>query len=143
MTTQRPSRLQAIVLDEDFFNFLNLQRIEWKFNLSRAPWWGGFFERLIGIMKRVLTNKIGRALLQYDGLQDVLLDVECFMNNRPLCYIGEELDRPVLTPNILLRGSPAGYLEEDTEETEYQVHTRRIRYLSKCREQLSKRWQDE
>ena len=54
------------------------------------------------------------------------------MNNRPLCFVGDEFDRPVLTPNILLRGSPAGYLEEDTEETEYKVCTRRIRYLSMC-----------
>ena len=135
--------LQTIVHDEDFFNFLNLHMIEWKFNMSRAPWWGGFFERLIGIMKRALTKKIGRSLLQYHELEDVLLDVECFMSNRPLCYIVEELGRPVLTPNRLLRGSPAGYLEEDTEATEYQVCTRRMRCLSMCCEQLRKTWQDE
>ena len=135
--------LKTIVYDENFFNFLNLHRVEWKFNMSRAPWWGGFFERLIGIMKRALTKKIGRALLRYHELEDVLLDIECFMNNRPLCYIEEEFDQPVLTPNILLRGSPADYLEEDTEETEYQMCTRRMRYLSICRKQLRKRWQDE
>ena len=33
--------------------------------------------------------------------------------------------------------------EEDTEETKYQVSTRRMRYLSMCREQLRKRWQNE
>ena len=131
--------LQTIVHDEDFFNFLNLHRIEWKFNMSRTPWWGGFFERLIGIMKRALTKKIGRALLQYHELEDVLLDVECFMNNRPLCYVGEEFDRPVVTQNILLRGSPVGYVEEDTEATKYQMCTRRMRCLSMCRKQLRKR----
>ena len=26
--------------------------IEWHFNLERAPWWGGFFERMIGSVKR-------------------------------------------------------------------------------------------
>ena len=85
--------------------------------MSRAPWWGGFFERLIGIKKTALTKKTGRALLQYHELEDVLLDVECFMNNRPLCYVGDEFDQSVLTPNILVRGSPASYLEEDTEAT--------------------------
>ena len=84
--------LKTIVHDEDFFNFLNLHRIEWKLNMLRAPWWGGFFERLIGIMKRALTKKIGRALLRYHELEDVLLDIECFMNNRPLCYVTEEFD---------------------------------------------------
>ena len=127
--------LKTIIDDEDFFNFVNLHRIEWKFNMSRAPRWGGFFEGLIGIMKRALTKKIGKALLQYHKLEDVLLDVKSFMNNRPLCYVGEEFDRLVLTPNILLCGLPAGYLEEDTEEeTEYQVCTRRMRYLRMCRE---------
>ena len=94
--------LKTTVHDKDFLNFLNLHRIEWKFNMSRAVWWGEFFERLIYIMKRGLTKKIGRVLLQYRELKNVLLDVECFMNNILLCYVGEELDRPVLTPNILL-----------------------------------------
>ena len=69
-------------------------------------------------MKRALMKKIGRALLQYHELEDVLLEVECFMNSKPLCYVREEFDRSVLTPNIMLRGLPVGYLEEDTEETE-------------------------
>ena len=111
--------------------------------MSRALWWEGFFERLIGIMKRGLTKKICRALLQYHELEDFLLDVDCFVNNRLPCYAGEEFDRPVLTPNILLCGSPADYVKEDTEETEYQVCTRRMRYLRMCRKQLRKRWQGE
>ena len=86
--------------------------------MSRAPWWGGFFERLISIMKRVLAKKIGRALLQYHQLEEVLLDLECFMNNRPLCYYGEEFDQTALTPSILLRGSPADYLaKKKTKKT--------------------------
>ena len=102
--------------------------------MSRAPWWGGFFERLISIMKRVLAKKIGRALRQYHELEDVLLDVECFMNNRPLCYDGEEFDQTALNPSILLRGSPADYLEEDKEEIEYQMCTIRMSHLCRCRE---------
>ena len=70
--------------------------------MSRVAWWGEFFERLICIMKKRLTKKIGRALLQYRELENVLLDVECFMSNRLLYYVGEELFRPVLTLNILL-----------------------------------------
>ena len=89
-------------------------------------------------MKRALTKRIGRALLQYHELEDVLLDVECFMKNRLLCYAGEESDRPDLTPNTLLHNWPAGYVEEDTEETEYQVCTRKMRYLSMRREQFRK-----
>jgi hypothetical protein len=28
--------------------------VKWQFNLERAPWWGGFFERLVGLVKRCL-----------------------------------------------------------------------------------------
>ena len=31
--------LEEIVHDEDFFNFLNLHRIEWKFKMLKGPWW--------------------------------------------------------------------------------------------------------
>ncbi len=63
-----------------------LERIIWQFNLSRAPWWGGFFERLVGVMKSSLSKVIGQALLTFEEMEEVLLDVECFMSNRPLCY---------------------------------------------------------
>ena len=29
-------------------DFANM-RIEWRFNLERAPWWGGFYERMVGM----------------------------------------------------------------------------------------------
>ena len=31
---------------------------QWQFNLKRAPWWGGMFERLIGLMKGCLKKTI-------------------------------------------------------------------------------------
>ena len=68
---------------------------------------GGFFERLIGIMKNTLSKAIGRALLKYEELEEVLLDVESLLNNRSLCYAEEEFEQPVITPNLLLRGQPA------------------------------------
>ena len=81
--------LSTLRKDEDLFNFLSAEEIEWKFNMSRAPWWGGFFERLIGITKSTLSKAIGRALLTFEELEEVLLDVESVLNNRPLCYLGE------------------------------------------------------
>ena len=45
---------------EDFW-FLTQQGIEWKFNLSRAPWWEGQFERLIGLVKGSLHKTIGNG----------------------------------------------------------------------------------
>jgi len=34
--------------------FLANHNITWKFVTERAPWWGGFYERLVGLVKRKL-----------------------------------------------------------------------------------------
>ena len=117
--------------DDDFFNYLARKEIDWRFNMSRAPWWGGFFERLIGLMKSALSKSIGRALLKFEELEEVLLDVETFLNNRPLCYLGEEFEQPVITPNLLLHGQPAQFLEENTDDIGdgREGMTRRLQYL--------------
>ena len=133
--------LENLQQDEDLNNYLAAQAIKWRFNLSRAPWWGGFFERLVGIMKSCLSKVVGKALLTFAELEETLLDIECFMNNRPLCYMGEEFDQPTITPNILIRGKPSTLLEENFETLDDTSEvTRRLRYLKKCRQQLRKRW---
>ena len=126
------------------FNYLNTQRIEWSFSLARAPWWGGFYERMVGIMKASLSNVIGRALLKYEELEEALLDIECFMNNRPLCYQEEEIEHPVLTPNLLIHGTTAQFLDEDLEAfDEKDLVTKKMKFRKTCRRQLRKRWQTE
>ena len=133
--------LKTLQEDEDLNNYLASQRIKWKFNLSRAPWWGGFFERMVGVVKSCLSKVIGGALLSFAELEETLLDAECFANNRPLCYVGEEFGQRTITPNILIRGRPSALLEEniDTLDDTDQL-TRRLRYLKTCRLQLRKRW---
>lgn len=48
--------------------YFRQQRTKWSFNLEKALWWGGFFERLVGSLKRCLKKTIGRAKLSYDDL---------------------------------------------------------------------------
>ena len=79
--------------DEKISGFLTQQRIDWKFNLSHAPWWGGQFERLIGLLKGSLFKTIGNGLLSWMELQKVLLDVEVALNNRPLDYVEDDIPK--------------------------------------------------
>lgn len=37
---------------------MSTERIEWKFNPPTAAWWGGFWERLIGVLKRLLRRTL-------------------------------------------------------------------------------------
>ena len=133
--------LSTLKKDEDLISFMAQHHIKWRFNLSRSPWWGGFFERLIGIMKRMLSKVIGNALLSFAELEEVLLDIECCMNNRPLCYIEQEFEEPVLTPNILLRGKRTPVLDEDLQNlNEDESTTSRLKYLLKGKEHLRRRF---
>ena len=82
---------------------LRSQRIQWKFNLEWAAWYRGFFERMIGTMKRCLRKVTGNAKLTADDFTTVLSEVECTLNSRPLTYQYDEIET-VLTQFHLLLG---------------------------------------
>ena len=57
--------LNSINRDVKFRYFLSKKRIIWKFNLSRAPWWGGQYERLVGLTKQSLYKSTDKSLLTW------------------------------------------------------------------------------
>ena len=79
-------------------------RISWTFNLERAPWWEGFFERMIKSVKRCLRKTMGNTSLTHDELLMALVEVEMALNSRPHSFVSsEDLEEP-LTPSHLLIG---------------------------------------
>ena len=94
--------LKKVQKDEEFHSMLSKQSILWQFNLSRAPWWGGQFNYLIGLMKPAFYKTVGQGLLSWEELSEVILDIEVSLNNRPLCYLEEDIQLPTLTPNTML-----------------------------------------
>ena len=85
-------------------SFCEEQGITCKFNIYGAPWWGGFWERLVGMVKSCLKKSIGRKKLSFTELLTVLFEVENVLNNRPLCVVYDDDMSDVLTPNCLLYG---------------------------------------
>ena len=84
--------------------FCTNKRISWKFNVDRAPWWGGFFERMVQEVKRCLRKTLRNAKLDYDELHTVLVEIESTLSSRPLTYVSsDELDEPI-TPSHLVVG---------------------------------------
>ena len=136
--------LKTLKSNDDLNNYIARENITWRFNLSRAPWWGGFFERLIGIMKRALSKTIGRGYLKFCELENILYDIENFMNNRLLTYQGEDFEQPALTPNTFLRDNVTMTLEEDLEKIAEEDHlSKRLTHIQKCKNDLRYRWMNE
>ena len=135
--------LRNIMKEEKLQDYLAHRDIKWKFNLAKAPWWGGQFERLIGIMKQSIYKTIGRATLYLDEMEELLLDVEIAVNNRPLSYVEEDVQLPLLTPNLMMYGQ-SNILPEtvvaDIEDTELR---KRAKHLRRCKNVLWSRWTTE
>ena len=96
--------IKATTIDEEVQGYLAGVGVEWQFNLEKAPWWGGFFERMVKSTKRCLRKIVGRAKLNYDELLTAVTEVESIINSRPLSYISsEDLEEPI-TPSHFLTG---------------------------------------
>ena len=90
------SKLQALFEAPEVTSFLNDRRIEWRFNLAKAPWWGGFFERMGKSTKRCLKKQLGNERLTYEELFTVLIEVEAVLNSRPLTYVyAQDIEEPL------------------------------------------------
>ena len=135
--------LNAFMKDEKLQDYFAHHLIKWKFNFAKAPWWGGQFERLVGIVKQVLYKSIDRAVLDFDELEDVLLDVEIAVNNRPLSYAEDDVQLPVLTPNLIMYGQSNLLPEADVDSIEETDLRKRARYLRRCNDLLWSRWTNE
>lgn len=129
--------------DERLHGLLEQHEIKWKFNLSRAPWWGGQFERLIGVVKASMYKAIGGATLTWSELSEVLLDVETQVNRRPLSYVEDDVELPILTPATFLYQRTNHLPEEETWRITDRDIRRRAKYLRTCKDQMWSRWQRE
>ena len=64
---------------------LLLLNIKWKYIIEAAPWWGGFYERIVGSVKRALRKILFHATVTYEERLTVIAEIECILNSRPLC----------------------------------------------------------
>lgn len=135
--------MRTVMKDEKLQGYLASNEIKWQFNLSRAPWWGGQFERLIGLIKGALRKSIGSGLLWWTELEEVLLDVEITLNNRPLGYLEDDIQLPVLTPYSMLFQNSNVLPERSAHHIEDGELRKRAKHLLKCKEAVWKRWSKE
>ena len=138
--------LQATFESSEVERYFSRLHMEWKFNLEKAPWWGGIFERMIKSAKRCLRKAIGRSCLTYDELLTLVTEVEAVLNSRPLTYISSEDTEEPLTPSHLLVGyrilSLPDPLVPDDADYSSETLTHRRRHLLKTLGNFWRRWKE-
>ena len=132
--------LKSVFKDDAVTDHLAERVCEWTFNVERAPWWGGAFERMVQSTKRCLRKMVGQASLNYDELLTAVTEIESIINSRPLSYISAGDTEEPLTPSHLLIGRRVlnlpDYLDHlcDQGDEDFDINssqlTRRTRHLS-------------
>ena len=96
----------------------------------------------MGVIKRALYKGIGRGSLTWNELEEVSLDVKVALNDRPLSYVEDDVQLPVLTTWAMMFGQPRLILEESSGEGDADLR-KRVKYLRRCKEVLWNWWRGE
>ena len=98
---------------------LSRRGVTWKFIPKRAPWYGGFWERLVGLTKTTIKKVLGRRHVSLRTLETIVVEIEAVLNNRPLTFVSSEASDPEpLTPSYLLYGRRITCLPYQMMETD-------------------------
>ena len=94
--------------NEEILSYCSQERIEWKTIVHLAPWMGGFYERMVGVVKSAMRKTISKQKLTYAQLETIICEVEAVVNSRPLVYVSDDLESNfILTPNHFLALNPS------------------------------------
>ena len=103
VTQLHSGELKVLFSSTDLAKALSHKGIKWKFIPKHAPWFGGFWEQLIGLS--TLKKTLGRMHATLESLQTIIFEVEAILNDRPLTYASSDINDPQpITPAHLLYG---------------------------------------
>lgn len=100
-------RLAAKVIQEEWKKVINSSTVQdeaaekgitWKFIAERAPWRGGFWERLIRIIKNGLRKMTGKKIWNLGQYHTLITEVEWIVNQRPMTFQSDNEDTIPLRP---------------------------------------------
>ena len=88
------SELRSLMESPTVKEELGRRSVSWRFIPKRAPWFGGFWERLIGLSKSAIKKVLGRRHVSLLTLETITVEVEATLNDRPLTFVSSELGDP-------------------------------------------------
>uniref|UniRef100_A0AC35F7R6 Integrase catalytic domain-containing protein n=1 Tax=Panagrolaimus sp. PS1159 TaxID=55785 RepID=A0AC35F7R6_9BILA len=111
------------IRDKQMTNYCKDNGIIWDFITERAPWKGGLYERMVGIVKNALKQSIGQRFIDFVEFWTFLCEVEATINSRPLTYVHSKepfVIRPVdfISPGIHVE-LPVVTAENEIEDPSY------------------------
>uniref|UniRef100_L7LX93 Putative tick transposon n=1 Tax=Rhipicephalus pulchellus TaxID=72859 RepID=L7LX93_RHIPC len=123
--------------DERVQHYTSNLRVKWKFIAELAPWWGGFYERLIRSVKTSMSKAIGARLLSEEELRTVVVEAEGVINNRPLTYVYDDPNEPhPITPADIIAGRQVINNQEDSRFGDLSL----LNYWSQRKEAMITWW---
>ena len=140
--------VRAIARSNEVQRYFASKGIEWSFIVEKAPWQGGFWERMVKCVKRCLKKVVGRTSLSYEEMRTILIEIEATLNNRPMTYVyGDEdgISYP-LTPAALIYGRNIATTPNARQfevVSTIQSLTRRQKYHKRLLDQFTKQWRSE
>ena len=97
--------LTELLSSQEIRTVLGREGDTWKFIPKKAPWFSGYWERLIGLTKMAVKKTLERAHINLVTLETITVEVETILNDCPLTYTLDGLADPEpLTPAHLLHG---------------------------------------
>lgn len=146
--------LKKMFREPKIVNYFSNRQIEWRFIPKRAPWYGGFWERLIGITKTSLKKMLGRTKLTLPELRALIAEIEVVVNDRPISVVTSDLNEEPITPSHLMYGRRMSSLPYDVEAAEENLSdpsfgeapnqvAKRVQRLQKIKVAFWKRWSRE
>ena len=134
------------VEDGTMRNFMDDNRTTWIFNPPGSSHMGGAWERLIGVVRRILESMLAdfRGDLTHEVFSTLMAESCAIVNSRPLVQVSVDPENPVvLSPAMLLTQKPAEECpcssKVDVKDM-YKAQWRRVQGLSDI---FWKRWKSE
>ncbi|KAI3381780.1 hypothetical protein SNEBB_009348 [Seison nebaliae] len=144
-------QLKALYKEATVQEAIAQRGITWRTIPARAPWFGGFWERMVGLTKDCMRKTLGRAFVTFAEFRAICTEIEARINSRPITCVSPDIDDPEpLTPAHLIMGEPIDVLPAlgqgtrllDPSYDKEAISSRHRRYQQKI-DDCWRRWRDE
>ena len=129
--------------------YLSKERCEWVFNPPHGSHMGGVWERMIGIVRKVLNAMLadlGSRHLTHEVLTTLMAEVMAIVNSRPLVPVSTDPTMPeILTPSTLLtqKTSTLKAIPGEFTATDLCKHNKQWRHVQHLANVFWSKWRKE